>query len=286
MKLRWNIQMNSDFQHNRQEKFLNLPEIKNLTLKEQDEINTHCNLLEGLESQLFSVDSQTNYSFLVPHYKFLQSILKNISAQNNLEKIVEADSILVGLASQLEEIRGASSAHAKNMAGFIKQADALSSVIDHCNYYKTYKDYEIVMKTHTKNVRSCEKYGLPEDAVFHNLNSNISALKKAKDENTGHPEYDNLTDIRIKALTRAKILYMQRQIPFMIEFAERYPDKSLARSFVINRANIENNVQSLLDKSDEVLGIQKDQVQTQTQTQQTQEQTSNKKAKSSPDIEL
>lgn len=71
----------------------------------------------------------------------------------------------------------------------------------------------------------------------------------------------------------------------MIEFSERNHDKNLALSFALNRANIEKNIQTLLDKSDEVLGIQRDKEQTQNQTQQTQEPASNKKTKSSPDLE-
>ena len=79
---------------------------------------------------------------------------------------------------------------------------------------------------------------------------------------------------------------MQRQIPFMIEFADKNPDNTLAYAFSLNRVGIEKNIQTLLDKSDEVLGIQKAQEKTQTQTQQTQDPASNKKTKSLPDIEL
>lgn len=260
-----------------------LPEIKELSQEEKSKITDHCNVLVGLFSGL-DVSSLNNNSSFEEVCRSLQSLCKEIASQNNLKKIIEADSMLVGMASQLETCRGVSSSHAKNMESFIKQADALSSIIDHCNYYKTYKDYEIVMKTHTKNVRSCEKYGLPEDSVFHNLNSNISSLKDAKKYNIGPSVYDNLTDTRINVLTRAKILYMQRQLPFMIEFSERNHDKHLALSFALNRARIESNIQTLLDKSDEVLGIQKAQEKTQTQTQQTQDLASNK-TKSSPDIE-
>ena len=141
------------------------------------------------------------------------------------------------------------------------------------------------METSPKGVKNCEKYGLPEDNVYHCLNSNISSLRATIQSNTGPAAFDNLTDTRIKVLNRAKILYMQRQIPFMIEFADKNPDNTLAYAFSLNRVGIEKNIQTLLDKSDEVLGIQSDKEQTQNQTQQTQEPASNKKTKSSPNLE-
>lgn len=61
----------------------------------------------------------------------------------------------------------------------------------------------------------------------------------------------------------------------------------MAYAFSLNRVGIEKNIQTLLDKSDEVLGVQRDKEQSQAQSLQTQEQelASNKKGKSSPDLE-
>ena len=261
---------------------LHLPEINNLSNREANNIVESCNLVVDYFS---SGNVNSNLSFN-KHCVDLESIYKDIASQNNIEKIVEAESLLVGMASQIEDSRDYSRAHIKNVENFIKQADALSSILKFCDFFKSYNNYEIVMGTSPKGVKNCEKYGLPEDNVYHCLNSNISSLRATIQSNTGPAEFDNLTDTRIKVLNRAKILYMQRQIPFMIEFADKNPDNTLAYAFSLNRVGIEKNIQTLLDKSDEVLGMQKAQEKTQTQTQQTQDPASNKKTKSPPDIEL
>lgn len=262
---------------------LHLPEINNLSNREANNIAESCNLVADYFS---SGNVNSNLSFN-KHCVDLESIYKDIASQNNIEKIVEAESLLVGMASQIEDSRDYSRAHIKNVENFIKQADALSSILKFCDFFKSYNNYEIVMGTSPKGVKNCEKYGLPEDNVYHCLNSNISSLRATIQSNTGPAEFDNLTDTRINVLNRAKILYMQRQLPLMIEFADKNPNNTLAYAFSLNRVGIEKNIQTLLDKSDEVLGIQRDKEQSQAQSLQTQEQepASNKKGKSSPDLE-
>lgn len=263
-----------------------LSSLRYLSTKESREISKHVNYLVEHLSRSISSDRFVNYSLFDNHCKALQSIIKNIAKEDNLEKMVEADSLLVGLSSQLEDCRNHSKAHTQNVVNFIKQMDSLSAIKEFCDYYKSYKNYEIVMKTSPQGVRGCERYNLPEDNVYRCFNSNISSLRAMIQANLAPSEYDNLIYTRINILNRAKMLYMKRQIPLMKEFSQKNPDNTLSYAFSLNCTGIEKNIETLLAKNASLLEISPDTLKEQTQNNQhTKDQSNGKKTKSAPDIE-
>ncbi len=261
-------------------------DINHLSDKEKESIIDRCNVLVEMLSKNLRKGQSVKYTAFDRHCKALQSIIKNIAKEDNLEKMVEADSLLVGLSSQLEDCRNHSKAHTQNVVNFIKQMDSLSAIKEFCDYYKSYKNYEIVMKTSPQGVRGCERYNLPEDNVYRCFNSNISSLRSMIQANLAPSEYDNLIYTRINILNRAKMLYMKRQIPLMKEFAQKNPDNTLSYAFSLNCTGIEKNIETLLAKNASLLEISPNILKDKTQNNQhTKDHSNGKKTKSSPDIE-
>lgn len=97
--------------------------------------------------------------------------------------------------------------------------------------------------------------------------------------------YEQLIQTRKDALDYAKNLYLKKQIDYMDEYVTEHPGKLISREYIQKRDSLIKSVDKNLEETALRLGFEYSNDKSQDQTPQTQEPASNKKGKSSPDLE-
>lgn len=87
----------------------------------------------------------------------------------------------------------------------------------------------------------------------------------------------------MKALQRAKALYSQLQVSYMDRYAIEYPLDKQTAAFLNKRGSLIKSIDSALAKT--ALALSENKSKSQENSQQAQDPASNKKTKSSPDLE-
>lgn len=220
--------------------------------------------------------------------KALSSIVKKVALENNVGKIAELDSFLVGFTSYVELCK--QSEKKENQQGtlenFSKQIDCLKQIKRHCEWYKSYESYLPVIYDSVPGVDKQFSLGLPLDSVHKSLHSCLTSLRNLNFDNSISLDYIDLLNIRMKALQRAKALYSQLQVSYMDRYAIEYPLDKQTAAFLNKRGSLIKSIDSALAKTALALSENKSKSQENSQqSQQAQDPASNKKTKSSPDLE-
>lgn len=215
----------------------------------------------------------------------LNSMLKKISLENNIGKIAELDCHLVGLTSYLELCF--QSMRKLNQQGtlnnFSKQIDCLKEIKRHCEYHKTYESYLPVIYDAVPGIDRNFSLGLPLDGVHRSVNSCVASIRNLNFGNYISQDYVDLLKTRELALKRVKALHSQQQIAYMDRYAREFPLDSQSEAFLDKREALIKSVDSVLAKT--ALELSENKSKSQENSQQAQDPASNKKTKSSPDLE-
>ncbi len=218
----------------------------------------------------------------------LSSIIKHVALEDNIKKISEIDCRLVGLSSYLEMCmqNGYRDIQQKTLNNYSKQINCLKSINLACDFYKNYESYVQTIKDSVPGVANHFSRGLPIDGFQRNFNSCIASVRNMNFGNIFSNEYIDLLKTREIALQRAKALHSKQQVSFMERYAREFPLDSQSAIFLDKRETLVKSIDSVLAKT--ALDLSENKSKSMENHQQTQEQepASNKKTKSSPDIEL
>lgn len=219
--------------------------------------------------------------------KQLSSIIKKVALENNVEKIAELDCHLVGLSSFLELCMQNGSLNVQQSAlnNYSKQIDCLKQIKRHCECHKTYESYLPVIYDSVPGVDYNFSQGLPLDAIHRSINSCVASFRNMNFANFVSKDFVDLLNNRSLALKRAKALHSLQQIAYMDRYARDFPLDSQSIVYLDKRESVVKSIDSALAKTALELSENKSKSQENIQQTQEQEPASNKKAKSSPDLE-
>lgn len=263
---------------------LDSSQFENLDKEQYENLTSHISCLisvfeDGEERGVFEKD------YFSDECNKLSDVVKQIASENNISKIIEADATLDSFAYHMENSKSIAVNRNLNIDNFIKQNEALMVIKDFCKNHDTYKKYEPVINYSIGGIKPSSFNGLPVDPVYICLKSINSSLQSLNFGNNLASGYEQLIQTRKDALDYAKNLYLKKQIDYMDEYVTEHPGKLISREYIQKRDSLIKSVDKNLEETALRLGFEYSNDKSQDQTSQTQEPASNKKAKSSPDLE-